>query len=191
MDLKEKVYYSSKDDNDSNLNDFFNEIVKRKRDDVDDWGLQSSIVIRGEDYAAKVNENNGKESHHLTFSNLYQYLTGDNNYYSNTKEITDDFIIRMNMESIKVRMISSEDTLKVICIGSIEDGPTLYQYGILKNIVEICNELRMMKSFDKIDLGLLVNGLFYFEFRDFNDEDYYLMCSKLDDEINNINRIKK
>ena len=39
-----------------------------------------------------------------------------------------------------------------------------------------------MKCYDEVDLGLLVNGLFYFEFRDFTDDDYDLMCSKLNED---------
>ena len=139
MEMQEKIYYSSDDNESDVLNDFFNELVKRKKDDVDDWGLQASMVIRDNDYAAQINEKDGAESHNLTLINLYNNLNGDNNNYF-SKDLSDDNkkqlnldTIKMNLECIKVRIISSMDRLQIICTGNTKDQKTsLYQNDILR-----------------------------------------------------------
>ena len=69
--LKEKIYLSKDSDN-NELAAFFDDLVIRRRDDEDEWGLQASMVVSRDSFASKINENDGKEQHTINLINLYQ-----------------------------------------------------------------------------------------------------------------------
>ena len=59
--LEEKIYYGNSTDNIEEiqkvLNDFINEVIKRRRNDEEEEGLQSVFVIGKEEFGAKIFSN--------------------------------------------------------------------------------------------------------------------------------------
>ena len=72
--MDEKIYSANSGDSKENITEilycFLDELVKRKRKQSNIGGLSAGLVSSKDEFAAKVNENDGKSSHFLTSINL-------------------------------------------------------------------------------------------------------------------------
>lgn len=77
-EVKEQFYYGDKSNSEEEIKKqiglFFEELYKRRKDDTIEDGLQASAIIMPDAFAAKVNENDGIDSHKVTEINLLRYL---------------------------------------------------------------------------------------------------------------------
>ncbi len=178
--LKEKIYLSK--DSDNELAAFFDDLVIRRRDDEDEWGLQASMVVSRDSFASKINENDGKEPHTINLINLYQLLKGIELSDMSQKDFNDKMLREIMTNCIACRILDCEDKLVIVCFGQINDM-TDYQYNMLKLIAKNCKELKETNSYSVINLLINVNGIFYREFNDFSVEDYDYIESTLDGYI--------
>ena len=71
--LSEKVY-SSNSIGEYEIRSFFDELVYRKREDPVEGGLQASMIVLSNRFAAKVNEKDGTGLHLCEFVNLVKFL---------------------------------------------------------------------------------------------------------------------
>ena len=78
--LEEKIYHATNKDSEEKINEqlklFFKELTTRKRNDAIEGGLQASLIIFPEIFAAKVNEEDGMGSHAQSNINLVEFING-------------------------------------------------------------------------------------------------------------------
>ena len=126
---------------DEEINAFFKELDKRKRNDLYENGLQACIVIFPDKCAMKICEGDGMAPHMNVFINLVKYLNNDPNYIS---VFGTSFFInfakenrQLNENGIQIRIIDSEQIL-MLAITSMIDINSQYQISVLNKIIDIC-----------------------------------------------------
>lgn len=170
--LDEKVYSTNKvEDLDEQINLYCNDLFLRKRDDMEEEGLQAAAVIYPNVFAAKICENDGKGTHQNSFVNLTKYVNGDNNYLS--EEGTGYFmlykdIIKQLQDSIQIRVLAKEEELVISITGS-KPITTDFQLQTLKRILIKANEMKNSNSFNVVMVGVALPNL-YFEHTNISDE---------------------
>lgn len=151
--LSEKVY-SSNSIGEYEIRSFFDELVYRKREDPVEGGLQASMLILANKFAAKVNEEDGYGLHICEYVNLVKYLYNDHKYFSQeamkfpmlySKESS-----IISEEGVEVRILDGDKSL-IIYISSfkmIND----YQKEVLKKLLLVCRE--KLDNYQNIEIGI-------------------------------------
>ena len=169
--LEEKVYSSKNiDDLDQQIRLFYDELLLRRRDDVEEEGLQAAGVIYPDAFAAKICENNGKGTHQNSFVNLTKYLNGDNNYLSEAG--TGYFMLYMDImkqlqDSIQIRILSKEEELVLSITGS-KPITNDFQLYTLKKLLIKAKEMNN-NGFNSVIVGVALPNI-YFEHTNISDE---------------------
>lgn len=151
--LSEKVYSSNSID-ECEIRSFFDELVYRKREDPVEGGLQASMLILANKFAAKVNEKDGTGLHLCEFVNLVKFLNDDHTYFIDKAmrfpmlySKQHDVIMQ---EGIAVRILDGDKSL-IISISSfkmIND----YQKEVLKKLLLVCRE--KIDNYQNIEIGI-------------------------------------
>lgn len=98
---------------------FFNEMLKRRRNDEAEGGLQLSAVIFPHTYGAKVNENDGRAVHIREHVNLTRYLYNSDQQYLSDAGIRKYALsagerAKIAREGVEARIICNESGLLMI-----------------------------------------------------------------------------
>ena len=192
--LEEKIYYSTDTSNQldtqNQLLSYFKELIKRKRDDIEEEGLQGSIIILPHKFAAKISEENGKGTHQNNNVNLVRYLNNEDTYISKIgmqyPAIYKEEIKQIIKEGIEIRIIATEETLKLAIISS-DNIKTIYQAKALKNIISICQKLMKEKAIPNIEIGLSTPTT-KIDFDDWNNERAEMFNNAIEQEEEKINK---
>lgn len=185
----EEIYSAKSSDNPDKINEsitnFFTEMMKRKRDDSYEGGLQLSAVIFKDCYAAKINEENGTAPHLSTHVNLVRYLNGEKEFFTihgtrRFKLIHND-MAKLLEEGIEIRMICSTDEFTII-INSENDINSEFEYNIIKSFVKCAYEFYKAKYLKNITfhIGLAKN---YLEIENWNEMSYSEIEEYLNSEM--------
>ena len=146
--LSEKIYhgnYLNIEDIKKQLKSFFNELIKRKRNDPLEGGLQASIIIYKDRCAFKINELDGAGLHVISEVNLTKFLYNDNNYL--TEKAAGHFGLYMSemmtitKDAISVRILDGEDKL-MVAITSSGNIQSKFEIEVLKYIINICKNIK-------------------------------------------------
>lgn len=151
--LSEKVYSSNSID-ECEIRSFFDELVYRKREDPVEGGLQASMLILANKFAAKVNEEDGYGLHICEYVNLVKYLYNDHKYFSQEAMrfpmLYSEQLDVIMQEGIEVRILDGDKSL-IIYISSfkmIND----YQKEVLKKLLLVCKE--KLDNYQNIEIGI-------------------------------------
>lgn len=158
--LDEKIYYASDTDDKEityeQVEAFFREVHDHRRDDPLEGGFQASMVIYPHMFAAKSNGNNGYGGHQCCKLNLTRFVNGEKDYYTETgsrypKLFMNDlgYLIRNGVE---VSLLSGEEHLMVAILASTDINST-YQLEVIRDILDVCGELKSNGSFKTIEIG--------------------------------------
>lgn len=155
--LEEKIYYGnstySTEEIQKVLNDFINEVIKRRRNDEEEEGLQAVFIIGKEEFGAKITENDGSGSHQNSSINIIKYFNHDNNYISlegtGYPNIFKKEYDELCFETIQITILSAENKIKFI-INSIFN-----QYIELSEFQDI-----MIKIFSNVVEELKQNNIY-------------------------------
>lgn len=151
--LSEKVYSSNSID-EYEIRSFFDELVYRKREDPVEGGLQASMLILANKFAAKVNEKDGTGLHLCEFVNLVKFLNDDHTYFIDKAMrfpmLYSEQLDVIMQEGIEVRILDGDKSL-IISISSfkmIND----YQKEVLKKLLLVCRE--KLDNYQNIEIGI-------------------------------------
>ena len=189
--LEEKIYFG--DTNDlinvrNQLNLFFKELIKRKRNEPIEGGLQASVVVYKDRAAAKVNENDGKGVHIASNINLTKFLFGDNNYLTEkgiryfglyTNELG-----KFTKEAIEVRILDGQDSL-MLAIHSYNEIESLFKLKVLKMIIDICKIIKDKNIYKEIEVGFSTPNI-SIDFEDFSETRYQTFLNFINNESKKI-----
>ena len=178
----EHIYFSNRDDIIStkrNINDFFNELISRQRgDEKDETAIQAVMTVSNDKFAAKIAENNGLDPHQITDNNLIRFLCNERNFYKSNanlkyaifKALLSDNEKQMLYENLNVRILSSEDTLKVYCTVNESILLSDYQLDVIQFIGDTLKELAKNNPDIDIQMGvyarknnIVFEGTFYLD----------------------------
>jgi len=85
--LKEKIYTATKEDgketNFEQVSSFLEEVAMRKRFDAVEGGLQAAVILPNQ-FAAKINEEDGYDPHMNSKVNLIKYMNGGTIFLSHS-----------------------------------------------------------------------------------------------------------
>ena len=152
MENKEKIY-EAKEDN--QIEQFFKELIARKRFDEQEGGLQACGMITKNQAAFKITENDGIEPHMFAELNLINYLkTGDyinlinrNNFNFNKHREE----LREASNALSLRITDSDEL--VLAFNTYEDINS-YQLKIIKRIIETVKSPKIKDNYQKIRIGI-------------------------------------
>ncbi len=189
--LTEKIYSSRERDNselaERELRLFFNELVERKRDDPFEGGVQASIVVLSDSFAAKVTEDDGHGLHSCAVINLIKYLKGDYKFYSQKA-------MRFPMLYLEQRSILSENGVEVRILDGSENlmlaissfnNINDYQKDIIKKVISICNDI--IDNYQNIEIGIHAPNVIV-EFTNLNKESYENIINSITESNSKIKR---
>ena len=193
--LQEKIYLlddnSNENDIDNQLEMFFQELLRRKRDDPFEDGLQAGGIIYPDKFAFKVNENDGMAPHTHTFETLAQYIDGETKFseietigYTGIRHGDPHSWLTINRQGFTIRILMGKDHL-VIAIETTSNLISIFQLNIIKKIINITKTIFEQRILSSISINYLTkkdNFLVGFEpmtEEQFNDLDN-LIESKID-----------
>ena len=158
--LSEKIYHAN-DSSNSNLikdelDNFFSELISRKRYDSKEGGVQACMVLFPDKFAAKIAENDGLSGHGVTNINLVEYLNNKKkylidsgySYYHLSKEEK-----RELYDAMQLRIIDNPNELKIAITSSI-DIKSVFQLKVMKYIILLCKDLMDNKVYKNVRIGL-------------------------------------
>ena len=158
---EEKIYSATEKDSKekiiSEFQNFFKELIKRKRNDPIEGGLQAVMIIFPNIFAAKINEDDGMGTHGQSKINAIKFINGDHEYlteygirhfYLYEKELK-----QLLCSCIDIRILDGEETL-MLAITSNKELYSTFEVQMLKRIILICNILMEKKYYKNVDIGL-------------------------------------
>lgn len=159
--LEETIYSATSSDSEekiqSELESFFEELIKRKRNDPIEGGLQASIVIFPNKFLAKVNEEDGMGSHSQSCINLVKYLNNDHKYL--TKFGMRHFNLypkernQLNILGTEIRILDGEEEL-MLAIVSEKSKENIFELKIIMEIIKLCSILMNKNYYKNVDIGI-------------------------------------
>ena len=186
--MDEKIYSANSGDSKENITEilycFLDELVKRKRKQSNIGGLSAGLVSSKDEFAAKVNENDGKSSHFLTSINLIKYLNGDDFYITergvgNTALYKDD-LNTLFLSCIETRIMAGDREL-LISFASNKGVLSEFQEDLLQAIVDSCKLLIDNDILDDVSLGFRT-GKIDFRVSSWDDDQYKNICEAIEEE---------
>ena len=164
--LEEKIYYAKSTDSEEKITEqlklFFEELVKRKRKDAIEGGLQASLIIFPKVFAAKINEKDGTATHASSSINLVKFINHDPKYLTDTG--IRKFSIYKKEEKQKIenateaRILDGENEL-MIAIWSDKKSESSFELKMIKRIIAICDRLMKDKHYENIDIGIHTSNI--------------------------------
>ena len=172
--LEEKIYYSNSTDSIEEiqkvLNSFINEVIKRRRNDEAEEGLQAVLIIGKEEFGAKITENNGSGSHQNSSINIIKYFNYDNNYISleGTKynNLYTEEYNELCFKTIQITIQSSEKKLKFIINSIFNKYIELSEFQdiMIKIFSNVIEELKQNNIYQTIEVvGKFPSSKDYYE----------------------------
>ena len=159
--LEETIYSSNINDSNEKTNEeikkFLDSLIKRKRNDLYEGGLQASLICLNGCFAAKISENDGLEPHISNEYNLYSYLTHKNKYL--TEEGREQFTLYMmdylfiERFGFSIRILDSEDSL-MFAIVSKNDIDSEFQINVLETLIKYCIQMKENNIYKNIEIGI-------------------------------------
>ena len=159
--LEEKIYTANINDPSEKINEqingFLTSLVKRKRNDLYEGGLQASLICFKGSFAAKVSENDGLELYISNEYNLYNFLNNKNKYL--TDEGREHFALYMmdylfiERFGFSIRILDSEEDL-MFAIVSKNDIDSEFQIHVLETLIKSCKQLKDNNIYKKIEIGI-------------------------------------
>ena len=183
--LEEKIYHGDRFDDSKDisrqLNLFFSNLIKRKRNTPIEGGLQASLIILEDAFAAKVNEDDGMATHARSQVNLVKYLNHDKNYITNQgvrKAIVyKDEVLQLSREGIEIRILDGEDHLMLAIYGAT-DIHTKFQMETLQKVLFYCRQIKEKNFYKMVEIGLHTPSIII-DFGDFEEGLYQKMLNAL------------
>ena len=164
--LTEKVYSSNLEQSRENakeqINNFLTELHTRRREDPYEGGLQAEMVIMPEAFAAKVNENDGYDSHKITGVNLLRYIKKEDRYYS--KEAVKKYGVlyyeanEILNNGVEIRVLDGKNTI-MFAIMSNKEIKSQFQIDILKSLIDNLKEIQSKRKYTHVKVGLMVSSI--------------------------------
>ena len=158
--LDEKIYYASDTDDKETtyeqVENFFREVHDHRRDDPIEGGFQASMVIYPHMFAAKSNANDGYGGHQCCKVNLTKFINGDTTYLTErgakNPQLYMGDLSQLIKNGVEVSLLSGEEHLMVAILAS-RDINSIYQLEVIKNVLDVCSELKNNGSFKTIEIG--------------------------------------
>jgi len=189
--LTEKIYSSRKEDNlelaERELRLFFNELVQRKRDDPFEGGLQASMVVLSDSFAAKVAEDDGHGLHSCAVINLIKYLKGEDKFYSQkAMRFPTLYLEQRNIlseEGVEIRILDGSENLMlaITSFNNIND----YQKEIIKKVISISNDI--IDNYQNVEIGIHAPNVIV-EFTNLNKESFKNIINSITESNSKIKR---
>lgn len=191
--LEEKIYTANSENEINVINEsvikFFSEMLKRKRDDSIEGGLQLAAVIYKDSYAAKVNEEDGFGTHLESLINLTRFLMKKGNFFSEQGmrqfELLEDDIRTITAKGIEIRMMCNSSELTIF-FHTKNDIKSEFEVEVIKSFAKCCQHA--------IENGYLKNIGFYLktltttlEINEWNDLSYDEIEENLNESFLNNN----
>ena len=187
--LEEKVFVlnssESEDNNDYELNSFFNELLSRRRNDYLEGGLQACGVVFSEKAGFKIAERDGSATHAHTDESIAQYLNGETMFSGedtlgqfNLRKNDPNAWINLPKNSFTVRIVASKDHLIFVF--------NTYQYKISPFQLEVIE-----KTFNKIKQAYQ-NGIIKYPYINYTTrEDRFIFNEdeNIDEQLNKLEEI--
>lgn len=192
--LEEKIYYGTdtcgKEEIDETLRSFFSEMMKRKRGDIPEAGLQLSGVIYDNCFAFKVNEKDGLAIHDVEHLNLTAFLNHklknepEPRYLSPYGFLNNSLLTRERgqilTEGTAIKFMCSDDQMLLYFTDNTE-GLSEMKINVIQNLVNLCDELKQMRAMSNIAF-LLGSKRYEVEREDLDTES----CAKIIDDTDNM-----
>ena len=189
-ELQERIYHGTVDDDSKTLshemNLFLSSLIKRKRNDPYEGGLQATMVILPTSFGAKVTENDGRSVHERGFTNITKFLNGDKIF------LTDEGIRRTYLykeesyqrirEGIEVRFLDGEEEL-LVAITTHTREQTDFQKEIIKRLLFYVKQIKDRGFYPSLKVGLTTKTIKMNDFEEFNDELYQQMIDALNEQV--------
>lgn len=160
--LEEKIYCVKDTDGKDKIHEqveaFFKEVHARRRNDPVEGGLQAAAVIYPHVFAAKVNEQDGYGAHMASHVNLTKFINGDTNY------LTDDGmrffanyqneLRQLHTNGVQMSVLGGDEHM-MVAINATTDINSIFQLEVIKNVLDVCSELKKSGGFKTIEIGLM------------------------------------
>ena len=168
--LQEKIYTTninqSIDEIEKNIDDFFGEIIDRRKDTNIHESLQAAAVIYPNYYAGKITEEDGLESHFTSQINLIRYLNNKREYITE-KDSTNFELFETDynkmLESIRLSIMCNKDELRIM--GNSNYGiESRFQQFVIETLAQNCQ-----KYFDEQIINKIIFGIDDLEINKWND----------------------
>ncbi len=174
--LEETIYYGksnyTEEENKEQLNLFMKELIDRRRKDPIEGGLQASMVILPNSFAAKVNENDGMSTHSITHTNLIKFLNGEKKYLTDATKGLLSFsqkeMYQLLQEGVEVRILDGEEHI-LFALYSGNNKQTEFQFQVIRDLLDCCRNLKESGNYYFVEIGLSTPDIFT-EIKDFNEE---------------------
>ncbi len=194
--LIENVYQGNDQDKGekikSQIEAFFKELSDRRREDPLEGGLQASTIIMPKAFAAKVNENDGFNSHKITEINLLRIIKNEKNFYK--EEAIGEYGLiykeahEIAQNGIELRILDGKKSI-MISIRAINDIKSIFQLNTLKSIIDNLRKLQANRAYIHVNVGLHT-PLSTIEFQDIKEKMYNNLLKAIEKEekklLNNI-----
>ena len=198
--LIENVYQGNDQDKGekikSQIEAFFKELSDRRREDPLEGGLQASTIIMPKAFAAKVNENDGFNSHKITEINLLRIIKNEKNFYK--EEAIGEYGLiykeahEIAQNGIELRILDGKKSI-MISIRAINDIKSIFQLNTLKSIIDNLRKLQANRAYIHVNVGLHT-PLSTIEFQDIKEKMYNNLLKAIEKEekklLNNIEKEK-
>ena len=184
--LEERIYEGRIENDEKDilrqLNLFLSNIIKRKRDDPIEGGLQATMIILPTSFGAKVTENDGKSVHERGFVNLVKHLNGDRKY------LTDEGIRKLYLykeeslqkirEGIEIRILDGENHL-MLAITAQNNNQTEFQFDIIKKLLKYCKQIKDRGFYDIVEVGFHTKNI-KIDFEDLDDNHFREIMAEIE-----------
>ena len=182
--LEEEIYHgeksSKKEENKKAIEEFLSELVKRKRNDPLEGGLQAMMVILPASFAAKVNEEDGLSSHAREGVNLIKHMSGERKYLTNEAMgkivLSQKETMQLLMEGIEVRILDGKDHL-MVAIYSMNGKYTAFQIETIENLIDSLKKLK--DNYKELEVGLHTQSI-NIEFNDLDENHYETIIQEIE-----------
>ncbi len=151
MEIEEKIY------DEQELESFFNELIKRKRFDANEGGLQACGVISKDKARFKVTEDDGVEPHmYSNFTLANNIATGNIKRYRGANFSKFKDIQKICCEWLELRITDSDELL--LAFHSYRDLNS-YQLKIIKEFLRIVATPKVQEAYKEIKIGISGNNI--------------------------------
>lgn len=186
--MVEKIYYGTENNGEEKIREqigaFCDELYERRRDDSIEDGLQASVIIMPNAFAAKVNENDGIDPHKITEINLLRFLKNKNKYYKG--EAAGNFMLiydeakEIMRKCVEIRIIDGKNYF-MAAIVSNREIKSEYQIKVLKTVIDYLRCLQQSRKYTHVHVGFHT-PLTTVEFEDIKENMYNRLITALERE---------
>lgn len=192
--LVERVYYGERQHDETKIKEqikeFILELYERRREEPIEGGLQASMIIMPEAFAAKVNENDGLDYHKITEINLLRHIKKEDKFYKN--EAAGEFGLLFNeskeiiQDGVELRILDGKNEIMIAIVAN-NNIKSDFQLSTLKTIIDNIRNLQRSRAYTHVKVGLHT-PITKVEFGDIKEEKYNDLLKALEIEMSKLDQ---